>query len=449
MFHDPDLVPFQPPEHYSYIKQVTNYIESFPRSTYEDDFTRVKLPFSEMLFVCDPAVIEDVLLTRASLFPRDAATRRALSSVIDPRGLFLAEGADWRWQRRAVAPAFRYENLARLVPTFAAAAEAQVEQWQKIDPQRPVEIFSAASRLTFNVVAKALLGSPPSLEVARFSAELAQSIKGLPWEFLYALLRVPAFVPFPGRASMRRNTAFLHREAAKVVADRRAKPSDASDLLGLLLAARDPETGRGMSDEELTANVFTFIVAGHDTSSVTIAWTLWLLAKDQATQDRLRDEVLRVAGGASLAQDEVENLEFTKMVVQESMRLFPPAPLISRQAGEDTRLGPHKVARGTRIVIPIWSIHRHRRLWPEPDGFEPERFTRDKMKARPRFAHIPFGGGPRVCVGASFAVLEIATILATLVRAFRFRPVPGLHPRPKAAITLRPDDNLRLYIEPL
>jgi cytochrome P450 len=447
MFHDPDFVPFRPPEHYSYIKQVTNYIESFPRSTYEEDFTRVKLPIGEMVFVCDPSVIEDILITRASLFPRDAVTRRALSSVLDPRGMFLAEGADWRWQRRAVAPAFRPETLIGFVPTFAAEAERQIEEWRNIQSDAPINIFAAASRLTLNVAAKALLGSPASLDANHFSTALARNIKGLPWEFLYALLRLPSFIPFPQRASMRKSTAFLHAEAGKVVAERRANPSDTADLLGLLLAARDPETGRGMSNEEITANVFTFIVAGHDTSSVAIAWTLWLLAKDQATQERVREEVAAVAADHSISEDHVEKLEFTREVIQESLRLFPPAPVMSRQASEDTNLGPHKVARGTRIVIPIWSLHRHKRLWPDPDGFEPERFTQDKVKARPRFAHIPFGGGARVCVGASFALLETTTILATLIRAFRFRPVPGLHPRPKAAITLRPDENLKLFVE--
>jgi cytochrome P450 len=448
VFHDPDFVPFQPPEHYSYIKQVTNYIESFPRSTYEEDFTWVKLPIGQMVFVSDPAVIEDILITRANLFPRDGVTRRALSSTLDPRGLFLAEGADWRWQRRAVAPAFRPETLLTFVPGFAAEAERQIEEWRNLPSDRPLDIFAAASQLTLNVAAKALLGSPASLDANRFSTALASNIKGLPWEFLYALLQVPSFVPFPQRASMRRSTAFLHGIAREVVAERRANPSDTTDLLGLLLAARDPETGRSMSDEELTANVFTFITAGHDTSSVALAWTLWLLAKDQATQDRVREEVAAVAADNRISPTHIETLEVTKQVIQESMRLFPPAPIMSRQANEDTNLGPHRVARGTRVVIPIWSLHRHRHIWPDPDGFEPERFTRDKVKARPRFAHIPFGGGPRVCVGASFAVLETAAILATLIRACRFRPVPGLQPRPKASITLRPDSNLKLFVEP-
>jgi cytochrome P450 len=448
MFHDPELVPFQPPEHYSLRRQLANYVESFPRSTYEQSFTRVKLPIGEALFVCDPDAIEDVLVRRVGLFNRDRATRRTLSRVLDPRGLFLAEGADWRWQRRAVTPAFRHETLLGFVPAFAAAAEAQVALWREVEPGTPIDIFAAVSRLTFDVVAKVLLGSPATLDVDRFSEALTRNMQGLPWEFLYALLRLPSFLPYPGRRTMRSTTAYLHHEAAKVVAARRERPSDASDLLGLLLAARDPETGRGMSDAELTANAYTFIVAGHDTSSVAISWTLWLLAKDQATQDRVRDEVTAVAGDGAISPDHVEKFVLTKRVIQESMRLFPPAPILSRQAQEDTSLGPHRVTRATRIVIPIWSLHRHRELWPDPCGFDPARFTPEQVKARPRFAHMPFGGGARACIGASFAVLEMATIIANLVRAFQFRPVPGCHPRPKAAITLRPDKGLRLFITP-
>ena len=204
-----------------------------------------------------------------------------------------------------------------------------------------------------------------------------------------------------------------------------------------------------MTDEELTANVFTFIAAGHDTSSVAISWTLWLLAKDQATQERVRDEVTAVAGDGPISRDHLEKLIFTKQVIQESMRLFPPAAVMSRQAQEDTTLGPQEIARGTRIVIPIWSLHRHRGLWPDPTGFDPQRFLPEHVKARPRFAHMPFGGGARVCIGASFAVLEMATIVATLVRSFRFRPVPGHRPRPRASVTLRPDKGLHLFITAL
>lgn len=248
---------------------------------------------------------------------------------------------------------------------------------------------------------------------------------------------------------MRRTTAYLHHEAAKVIAERRKNPSATMDLLGLLLAAHDPDTGRTMNDDELTANVFTFIAAGHDTSSVAISWTLWLLAKDRATQEKVRNEIIASAGQDPISRDNIEKLVFTKQVINESMRLFPPAPAISRQAREDTMLGPHRISRRTRIVIPIWSLHRNRRLWPDPDAFDPDRFTLDKVKARPRFAHIPFGGGARVCIGASFAMLEILTIVASLVRAFDFRPAPGLPPRPKAAITLRPEGALDLLVAPI
>lgn len=164
MFHDPELIPFRPPEKYSIRRQLANYIESFPKATYEESVTTVKLPLGEMLFVCDPDLVEDILVTRAGLFSRDAVTRRALSSVIDPRGLFLAEGADWRWQRRAVAPAFRHENLLGLVPTFSAAAATRIDQWRKNPPDKPIDIFAAMSRLTFDIVVEVLLGSSTSID---------------------------------------------------------------------------------------------------------------------------------------------------------------------------------------------------------------------------------------------------------------------------------------------
>ncbi len=230
---------------------------------------------------------------------------------------------------------------------------------------------------------------------------------------------------------------------------RRSSATHHNDVLDLLIAARDPETGRALNDEELTGNLFTFVAAGHETAAMALAWAFWLLAKDQTSQERVRDEVIRVAGACDIYAERVERLTFTRQVIQEAMRLFPPAPAISRQVREDVTLGTHRISKHAQIVIPIWSLHRNEQLWDDPHGFDPERFSAEEAKARHRCSYLPFGGGPRICVGMSFAMLEIVTILATLVREFRFHPAPGFRPQLFASVSLRPKSGLPLQIETL
>jgi cytochrome P450 len=271
----------------------------------------------------------------------------------------------------------------------------------------------------------------------------------LSWQTLIATAGLPKFVPHPGFFRMRAASRYLRRETAKIIGSRRGIPSDPRGLLALLSGARDPETGRTLDGEELIANLFTFIAAGHETTAVALAWTLWLLAKDQASQNRVRDEVESIAPGRAIGSDEVEKLAFTRQVILESMRLFPPAPAISRQAREDTMLGPHPVSKKSQIIIAIWSLHRNERLWDDPAGFEPERFAPEQVKARHRFAYLPFGGGPRICIGMSFAMLEATTIIATLVRNFKLHTVTGFRPELAPNVSLRPRHGLPLLIEPL
>jgi len=269
----------------------------------------------------------------------------------------------------------------------------------------------------------------------------------VPWHIIYDLFSLPRWLPHPRRGRALRARDFLHRDVARIVAARRARPSAKPDLLDLLLTARDPETGRSMTDTDVVTNLLTFIAAGHETTAVALTWTLWLLAKDQASQERLRNEATTVAGGEAIAGAQAERLVFGRQVLQEAMRLFPPAPGISREPRAAMQLAGMELTPQTRIHIPIYALHRHRRLWPYPDAFDPGRFAPDRVKARPRYAYIPFGGGPRVCMGASFAMLEATVVLATLLRTVRFQPVLGHKPKTVTRITLRPVGGLPLQVE--
>ncbi|WP_442755511.1 cytochrome P450 [Methylocystis sp. JAN1] len=448
MFHDPDFQPFEPRAEPSLRAYVRNYLENFPPDSYRGEMTAVRrFNRPQTIFLTDPDLIEDVLVKRADFFPRDRITPQALSNVVDPQGLFLAEGAHWRWQRRAVAPAFRHENLLALTPVFFDCAERQAAKWRAAGPGQ-IDVAKAMMGVAFDVILRAVMGDAEAVDREKFLAAETDAFSGFSWQFLLAALGLPKYLPHPGFLKMHLATRYLRRETARLVKDRRGEATGA-DILSLLIKARDPETGRAMNERELLANLFTFISAGHETAATALAWTLWLIAKDQATQARLRDEVVAVAGDGPIGRDEVERLVFTRQVLQESMRLFSPVGAISRQPREATTLGGHPIEKGAQVVVAIWALHRNEKLWPDPLGFEPDRFAPEAAKARHRFAYLPFGGGPRICIGMSLAMLEMTTALATLVRGFVFKPVPGFRPDIQPNISTRPRYGLPLIVSPV
>jgi len=451
VFTDPDFVPFQPPERPLGLRGLPtlwrNYIETYPRAAYEEGVTRFRRGRTDTLIVCEPKLIGEILVDKADAFGREITTRRAFAPAIGETSLFLAEGADWRWQRRAVAAIFRHEVLLSFVPIFAAMAQRQIERWRAAPAQVPVDAAAAMTRTTFDIIVEAMLGGSASLDADRYSKALAATFATIPWHIVYAQFSLPRWLPFPGRRHARRAVEFLHRDIRRIVEARRAGRSPRPDLLDLLLAARDPETGRAMTDDEVMTNLLTFIIAGHETTAVALTWTLWLLAKDQATQQRVAEEVAAVAGACDVTAAQVAALTFCRQVLEEAMRLFPPAVSLGRRPKAEMELGGMEVGPSTRIFIPIFAVHRHVKLWDDPNAFDPARFAPEQAKARPRYAYLPFGGGPRICIGAGFATMEATVILAKLVRAFRFRTLPGHRPKPLARVTLRPEGGMPLLIE--
>ena len=450
MLTDPDLVPFEPPERplglLGLRTLLRNYVETIPRFAYEQNVTRIRTRLTDVLVVSDPNIIQEILVEKAEAFGRDPATRRSFRPVLGDTSIFLAEGTDWRWQRRAVAPIFRHETLLSFVPIFATMAQRQVERWRAVERAVPTDAAAAMTRTTFEIIVEAMLGGSASLDAERYSRALTDNFNTIPWHIIYDMFSIPDWMPYPHRRLAMQSRDFLHRDIRRIVECRRSTQSSQPDLLNLLLAARDHETGRSMSDDEVVTNLLTFIAAGHETTAVALTWTLWLLAKDQATQQRVFDEARAVTGDKLIDATHVEGLSFCRQVIQEAMRLFPPAPGIARIAKEVVEIGGMQIPAHARIHIPVFALHRNVGLWDNPNAFDPDRFAADRVKARSRYAFLPFGGGPRVCIGAGFAMIEAAIILATLVRAFYFQPVAGHRPHPVAKITLRPSGGMPLLV---
>jgi cytochrome P450 len=452
VFTDPDLVPFEPPPQPLGLRGLPvmwrNYIESIPRGAYEDGVVRIRRRGIDTILVCEPDLIGEMLVEKADNFERDAVTRRAFAPTIGRNSLFLAEGAEWRWQRRAVAPIFRHEALMSFVPVFAAMAGRQAGEWRAAPRGEPVDAAAAMTRTTFDIIVETMLGGSASLDADRYSLAIKDSFATIPWHIVYAQLSLPEWMPYPHRRRAKRARDFLHREIRGTVEARRGTNASPPDLLDLLLIARDPESGRSMTDEEVMKNLITFITAGHETTSVALTWTLWLLAKDQDTQQRVADEIAAVAGTGTIGPAQVDALSFCRQVIQEAMRLFPPAPAISRFAKTAMTFGGMEIAAGARVHIPIYALHRNSLLWQNPNAFDPDRFAPNLAKTYSRYAFMPFGGGARICIGASFAMIEATAILAVLIRACRFHAVPGHKPKPVARVTLRPQGGMPLLVTP-
>ncbi len=445
-------MPFTPRERPSMRAAASNMIENWPPQAYRDEYAIMRgvwpiLP--RTLLLTDPSVIEEILIARPEKFRRDLFQTRALSNIVNRQSLFFAEGADWRWQRRAASPAFRHDKLRALTPTFVKCAESLVSEWRQAPRDAIFDVAPAMSRVTFDIILTAVLGpGAQDLDRNKFLAAINPSLSTIAWRFLYARIGAPRFLPFPGSGRVAESVHWLHRAISGLVAQRRVSGIDADDILSLLLSAQDPETGRVMNDEELISNLYTFMIAGHETSATALAWTLWLLAHDQTSQQRLRDEVEFVVGKHDITVENINNLTFTRQTLQESMRLFPPAIGVGRAPIEDIKIGPHHLRAGELAIIAGWCVHRHEKLWDHPHGFDPDRFSPERTKSRHRCAYLPFGAGPRICIGMNFAMLEMTVILAILVRSFRFSILPGHRIELATNLTLRAKNGLPLKIEP-
>jgi cytochrome P450 len=424
-----------------------NILELIPEPAYRAPFVEGGAT-APWLMVQDPDWLEYVLKTRVDIYPRSDVTRRLLRPV-EGDSVFTAEGSAWRSQRRAMAPGFAHRNLAALSPIMTEAAEAAARRLAAQDGE-VVDIHGEMIAVTFDVIRDTLLSGRESLDRDEVAAAVTRFIQTSGRLGLLDILNAPDWVPRPVRAWNRRTGRALDRIVDRVIAARRARGSgEPPDLLDMLIAAEDPESGRRLSAVEVRNNLVAFIVAGHETTALALSWALWLVAFDEAVQTRARDAAHAAVGETSPSADDLPALGYIRQVVEEAMRLFPPAGLLARTAKQDDRIGDHDVRKGATVMAPIYALHRHRLLWEDPDAFDPDRFAQERAASRHRFAFLPFGAGPRICVGAGFAMMEATLVLATLLARFRFALAPGPAPRPEMLITLRPTGGVRLRVERL
>ncbi|MFD2738113.1 cytochrome P450 [Sulfitobacter aestuarii] len=396
--------------------------------------------------VMDPGAIRHILLDRLEDYPKSVVTKNLLKPAIG-ESLFIAEGAHWRWQRRTAAPVFSHRNVQNLAPIMSAAAERAAARIAAAGP-RAVDLLDEMVTTTFDVISDVTFSSGDTFDRDAVHGAIDDYIAEAGKISLFDILGFPDWVPRPGRIMSGQAMKEMKAMADKAIESRAAREHEGvPDLLDLLLAGEDPETKRRMSTAELRDNLLTFIVAGHETTALTLAWSMYLVAFDQQVQDRARAEAQSVLQGRAAGAQDVERLPYIRQIIDEALRLYPPAGIVSRTARKPDELCGREIRAGETVMIPIYALGRHKQLWEESDAFRPERFA--DRKSIDRYAYLPFGDGPRICIGASFALQEAVIILATLLSRFRFTPVPGKEPEPVMILTLRPEGGVWLSAEPV
>ena len=387
--------------------------------------------------VMEPGALRHILRDRVEDYPKSVVTKLILEPAIG-NSLFNAEGRDWLWQRRTAAPVFSHRNIAALGPVMTAAAERAAARMTGV-----VDVFDAMVTATFEVISDVTFSGGEGFDRAAVHRAIEGYIAQTAKISLLDILGAPAWVPRPGRVFSGAGLRQMKAVADQAIARRRGRPSAVPDLLDLLMAGADPTTGRQMDPEELRDNLLTFIVAGHETTALTLAWSLYLCAHDPSWQERVRAEARAVLGGRAAVAADLPALPLVRQVIDEALRLYPPAAFLSRTAQKPDMILGREIRAGDTVILPIYALQRHHDHWERPDAFDPGRFA----GGGPRPAWLPFGDGPRVCIGAAFAVQEAVIILATLLARFRFSLTARL-PKPVMILTLRPEGGVWLQASP-
>jgi cytochrome P450 len=424
---------------------VRNPLDALPPAVFHAPLVHARVLGRDRFHVLEPSIIQEALVGNADALNKGPELRRSLGPALG-QGMLTADGAHWRWQRQSAAPIFRHERLLAFLPAMLRAAEETRDRWLALTSGAKIDIGHEMMHTTFDIIVDTMLSGRANIDVSRTERAITDYLAPTGWVFALSLLNTPTWVPYPGRARMMAASRYLRGEVTRIASARRGEPGRSGDLIDLLLTAADPETGRTMSDAELTDNLLTFITAGHETTALGLAWTFDLLSRHPQIEQRLLAEVEQVTGGGPLLPEHIGQLAYTKQVFQEGMRLYPPVPIVARIVARPFMLANRQVPPGAMVYVPIYALHRHTALWERPDRFDPDRFAPEQTKARHRYAYMPFGAGPRICIGSGFAMLEGVAILATLLRAVRVTSIAEQPPKPRMRLTLRPEKKLWMRV---
>lgn len=422
-----------------------------PARLYRAWMAEFRTPFFRSFLCNDPGLVKLVLKERPDDFPKSGRIREGLAPLLG-NSVFLTNGETWKRQRRIIDPAFEGGRLRDTFPAMRDAGAAAVERLVRLADGRPVEIEAETSHAAADVIFRTLFSIPIGHEVAgAVFAKFREHQRAQPVLNLGALVPLPGWIPRFHARRTRETARDIRALITRLTAERMEAIGAGrapDDLATKIMTTADPVTGEKFDTEEMVDQVAIFFLAGHETSASALAWALCLLALYPDWQDRVADEARTVFAAEEITFPMLSRLKISRDVFREALRLYPPVPMMVREAAQAERFRDREVPKRAQIVLSPWHLHRHERLWERPDAFDPGRFASPNGKRCLREAYIPFSAGPRVCTGAGFAMAEGPLILSMLVRALRFEPVPGRPAMPVAHLTVRGGDGIWLKLSP-
>jgi cytochrome P450 len=406
------------------------------------DVVRICVPGPDAYVFFHPNDVEQVLVTQSRNFIKDRTLRLRPFKLVLGNGLLSSDGDFWKRQRRLAQPAFHRDRIAEYGRVMVLYAERMVETWQS---GQTFDVHRQMMRLTLEIVARTLFNTDAEDDAEGIGAALEVAMDRFSSQG--SLLRMlDNYLPTPGWLRLKGAVERLERIVYRMIEQHRAAERPPGDLLSMLLAARD-EDGSAMTDQQLRDEVMTLFLAGHETTALALSWTIYLLGLHSQVESKLVEEIESVTGGRPLEIADAPRLRFTEKILKEAMRLYPPAWSIGRQAISECEIGGYRLPPGAQVFAVQWTTQRDPRFFESPSEFHPERWDETFEKSLPRFAYFPFGGGPRMCIGNQFAMMEATLILATIARRFRMNPITDHEVTPWPSITLRPRNGVWVTLE--
>ncbi len=401
----------------------------------------------QILIVNDPLLYKPILLDADDIYPKNDLMVDALQPLVG-NSIFVASGEEWRKQRRMVDPAFSHMRLAEAFPSMAAGVDAfETELVAKAATDTPFSLDLAMSHLTADIICRAVFSTSFDTQASREVFEafglFERSVAQVEWK---RLIFDAAWTPVPQKPAVSAACRHIRKLLGEMLDAHQSAANRESDICAEIVRAKDPESGATFNREELIDQLGVMFLAGHETSASALTWVFFILSQQPLIVDRMRREIKQVAGDGEIGFEHLRRLTFTRNVFRETIRLYPPITFIPRVAARATTIGRYKVKRGAMIMISPWAIHRNERYWKNANVFDPDRFDVEREGELVSGAYLPFGLGPRVCVGAAFAATEATLIMARLVRRFDFAAQEAEKVRPVARLTTRPKEQIMLTV---
>ena len=385
------------------------------------------------ILINHPDFVRHVLLENNRNYTKATYSNMIFNKVIG-EGLLTSEGEVWRKQRRMMQPAFHHTRLEQLDKMITDATSEMLDGWQRAyEEDRPIDLPREMSALTLTVTTRALFGVDLGDEVR----EVGEIVN-----------RAAQFLEKPSHPKLIQSVAELSALVDRIIQQRKRDFKDAGDLLSSLIMARDEHSGAEMGDEQMRSQIMTLMLAGYETTASALTWTWYLLAKHPWATERVRREARDTLKGMPPRYSDLEQMPYTRMVLNESLRLYPPAWTLGRRALGEDQIGGYYIAPNTVIAVCVYSLHRHPAFWDEPERFNPERFSAENSAGRHKFSYVPFGAGPRQCIGNNFGLMEAALVIACMAQRFELHLMPGIEAEPQALFVLRPGRDLLMSLHP-